>query len=140
MDKATRNLFRQWRLLRLAVELTETQIEESCRERSRRYRIEYKQRRPEIRRTLLATQPHRCAHCGTTEGKLSIDHIQPLAKGGRTVLSNLQLLCRDCNTRKGDSLAEHWSWLRRRAYTKPGSIPAVVQIVIDTASQCAGEM
>ena len=139
MDKTTRDLFRQWRLLRLAVELTETQIEESCRERSRRYRDEYKLRRKELRQTLLATLPYRCAHCGTTEGKLSIDHIQPLAKGGRNALSNLQWLCLTCAGRKNNTLAEHWSWLRRRAYTGPESIPAV-QIVLDTASQHAGEM
>lgn len=31
-----------------------------------------------------------------------IDHIVPLARGGRHELSNLQLLCRRCNTRKSD--------------------------------------
>ena len=34
--------------------------------------------------------------------ELTIDHKNPWSKGGRTVLSNAQLLCRACNSRKGN--------------------------------------
>lgn len=34
--------------------------------------------------------------------ELTIDHVQPWSKGGRTVLSNAQLLCRACNSSKGN--------------------------------------
>lgn len=34
--------------------------------------------------------------------ELTIDHLKPWSKGGRTVLSNAQLLCRACNSRKGN--------------------------------------
>lgn len=34
--------------------------------------------------------------------ELTIDHKEPWSKGGRTVLSNAQLLCRACNSRKGN--------------------------------------
>lgn len=34
--------------------------------------------------------------------ELTIDHIEPWSKGGRTVLTNAQLLCRACNSRKGN--------------------------------------
>ena len=30
------------------------------------------------------------------------DHITPWSQGGKTELSNLQMLCRDCNRRKSD--------------------------------------
>lgn len=36
----------------------------------------------------------------------SIDHVQPHSKGGRSALSNLQLLCRKCDEHKADSLPE----------------------------------
>ena len=34
--------------------------------------------------------------------ELTVDHITPWSKGGRTVLSNAQLLCRPCNSAKGN--------------------------------------
>lgn len=141
MGKKTKTLFKQWQLLRLAVDLTEAQIEDIYRQRAGRTRTEFRQRYTEFRQMLLDTQPCVCAHCGTTDGNLTIDHIQPLSMGGRNVLSNFQWLCVPCNARKGKSLAEHWSWLCKRAgYTKPGNIPATVQIVIDTASRHAAAM
>ena len=48
-------------------------------------------------------QGHKCALCGKEfdvefmEG----DHITPWAEGGRTIIENCQMLCRDCNRRKG---------------------------------------
>ncbi len=49
---------------------------------------------------------YRCRHCGAM-GKyvnLEIDHIIPIAKGGKTTYKNLQTLCRRCNYDKGDKL------------------------------------
>lgn len=46
-----------------------------------------------------------CASCKkvfSNRKDLQVDHINPMAKGGRTVESNLQILCRFCNQRKGD--------------------------------------
>ncbi|MBQ1667404.1 MAG: HNH endonuclease [Prevotella sp.] len=34
--------------------------------------------------------------------ELTVDHIKPWSLGGPTVLSNAQLLCRTCNSRKGN--------------------------------------
>ena len=41
-------------------------------------------------------------HQHFTADELTIDHKEPWSKGGRTVLSNAQLLCRACNSRKGN--------------------------------------
>jgi len=47
---------------------------------------------------------YECAVCGRwfTADELTVDHIEPWSKGGRTVLSNAQLLCRPCNSKKGN--------------------------------------
>lgn len=47
---------------------------------------------------------YRCAHCPNLfyPEELTVDHITPWSKGGRTELSNAQLLCRACNSSKGN--------------------------------------
>lgn len=49
---------------------------------------------------LVDTYGEKCLHCGATED-LAIDHVIPIAKGGLSELSNLQLLCATCNRLKG---------------------------------------
>lgn len=41
-----------------------------------------------------------CAYCGITPEKLTMDHIIPISKGGRHVVSNIAPACRSCNCRK----------------------------------------
>ena len=41
-----------------------------------------------------------CKHCGANTN-LTVDHIQPVQWGGTNDMGNLQLLCRNCNSRKG---------------------------------------
>lgn len=48
-----------------------------------------------------------CTSCGkspvTHDGtKLHIDHIHPYSKGGKTEINNLQVLCAECNWKKGN--------------------------------------
>ena len=52
------------------------------------------------RKRILLRGKGRCVKCGSREN-LEIDHVVPLARGGSNRLENLQLLCRDCNRRKG---------------------------------------
>ena len=52
------------------------------------------------RKRILLRGKGRCVKCGSREN-LEIDHMVPLARGGSSRLENLQLLCRDCNRRKG---------------------------------------
>lgn len=43
---------------------------------------------------------NKCLCCGRTDVKLFIDHVIPLARGGRNDASNLQPLCHNCNSQK----------------------------------------
>lgn len=49
---------------------------------------------------------YRCAKCGCEQG-LGLDHIRPISKGGKTELSNLQLLCRLHNAEKNDQIIDY---------------------------------
>lgn len=44
-----------------------------------------------------------CQECGATED-LTLDHIKPWSLGGPDTVENLRVLCRPCNSRKGDRL------------------------------------
>jgi len=52
---------------------------------------------------VYSTYENRCMACGTTE-KLSVDHIKPISFYPELgeVFSNLQILCRSCNSKKGN--------------------------------------
>ena len=45
-----------------------------------------------------------CARCGSNRN-LEFDHIIPLAMRGSNTARNVQLLCADCNGRKGGTLS-----------------------------------
>ncbi len=54
-------------------------------------------------RTAYERQKGVCPKCGKhfTIEEMHADHITPWSKGGRTVAENCQMLCADCNRRKG---------------------------------------
>ena len=51
-------------------------------------------------KAICERQAYRCACCGEKR-KLEVDHILPIAKGGRNDITNIQALCKPCNLSKG---------------------------------------
>lgn len=47
---------------------------------------------------------YRCKKCGKATDDLEIDHIFPIAKGGKSNFENLQTLCHRCNALKSDTV------------------------------------
>lgn len=59
---------------------------------------------PKLRQEIKVRDDYTCQKCGKhmpDEVGLHIDHIVPIAKGGKTVPTNLQVLCSKCNGQKG---------------------------------------
>lgn len=59
----------------------------------------------ELRRKIMIRDNYTCQSCGKympDEVGLHIDHIIPVSKGGKTVPSNLQVLCSKCNGNKSN--------------------------------------
>ena len=46
----------------------------------------------------------RCVQCGYTGPYIEYDHIMPRSKGGQNTVENIQLLCGQCNRRKGNRI------------------------------------
>ncbi len=59
-----------------------------------------------IRFAVYARDDYRCVMCGRKNVDLEVDHIFPIAKGGKSNFDNLQTLCHRCNTLKSDTVIE----------------------------------
>lgn len=62
-----------------------------------------------LRYDVMKRDGFRCTICGRSAAdgvKLHVDHIKPIAKGGKTEWSNLRTLCQDCNLGKKDKYSQ----------------------------------
>lgn len=57
------------------------------------------------RRNLLRRDNHTCQYCGAKE-HLTVDHVLPKTKGGRSTWTNCVMACLDCNAKKADRTPE----------------------------------
>ena len=72
-----------------------------------------KARARELRKTRWwqqKTSQGKCHYCGGTVSpkELTMDHIVPLARGGRSAKNNLVPSCKDCNNRKKSMMPLEW--------------------------------
>ena len=58
--------------------------------------------------TWYSTAEQICSYCGTTNVKLTVDHITPLIKGGTHTTDNFTLACGSCNSSKGGNTLIIW--------------------------------
>ena len=56
------------------------------------------------------TSSGRCYYCGQVVGyaRLTMDHVIPLARGGKSEKFNLVPCCKECNTKKRRFLPSEW--------------------------------
>lgn len=62
---------------------------------------------PQLRKRIIRRDNYTCQKCGKymPDGVgLQVDHIIPISKGGKTVESNLQVLCSKCNGHKSNKV------------------------------------
>ncbi|MGH9466405.1 MAG: HNH endonuclease [Terriglobales bacterium] len=59
------------------------------------------------RKNILLRDHNTCQYCGTVcpAQALTLDHVVPRSRGGKSAWENLVACCRGCNHRKGDQLA-----------------------------------
>ena len=98
-----------------AEEITATEIHSTMRTlqapsviRLLSYRHIPQQTRALSRKNILLRDRYTCQFCGhkLAASELTLDHVQPRSRGGRSTWENLVASCYGCNNRKGDRTPE----------------------------------
>jgi 5-methylcytosine-specific restriction endonuclease McrA len=82
---------------------------------SRRTRSPRHQKRA-VKRATMRDCGRRCVYCATPlePDQATLDHVQPVSRGGTHAPGNLVIACRECNQLKGDALPleffEQYPW------------------------------
>jgi 5-methylcytosine-specific restriction endonuclease McrA len=61
----------------------------------------YRNRVPFTKKNLLVRDRYICAYCGSRPKTLTIDHVIPVSRGGKTDFDNCVACCPACNNQKG---------------------------------------
>ncbi len=77
------------------------------------------------REGILSRDECTCQYCGQRypESELTIDHVIPRERGGRSTWENLVTACRDCNERKANRLPHEAGMRLTRRPRRPPRIP-----------------
>ena len=71
------------------------------------------------RRALFARDHWRCQYCGSDGGKLTLDHVVPRSRGGKSEWENVVTCCAPCNLRKGNRTLDEAGMRLQRAPRPP---------------------
>lgn len=73
------------------------------------------------RQNIFKRDRYQCQYCGK-KSHLTLDHILPKSKGGRTTWDNLITACKKCNSRKGDSSPEEAGMILKKQPFRPSFV------------------
>jgi len=62
----------------------------------------YKTRVPFSKKNVVVRDGFTCAYCGKSDQRLTIDHIIPKSRGGKSTFENCVASCKPCNNRKNN--------------------------------------
>jgi len=74
---------------------------------------------PVSRRWVLRRDGYTCQYCGRSEGEMTMDHVLPLSRGGKTVWTNVVTACVPCNRKKANRTPEEAGMHLRTQPFKP---------------------
>ncbi|GAA5028446.1 HNH endonuclease [Marivirga lumbricoides] len=73
------------------------------------------------RQNIFKRDAHTCQYCGVSKD-LTLDHLIPRSKGGKSSWNNLVTACKKCNARKGDAKPEESGMKLMRMPFKPSYV------------------
>jgi len=76
----------------------------------------YRNRVPFSKRNVMVRDGFVCAYCGSNDS-LTIDHVLPASRGGKSTFENCVTACKKCNSKKGNSTpSEVHMFLKKKPY------------------------
>jgi 5-methylcytosine-specific restriction endonuclease McrA len=83
------------------------------------------------RRNIILRDENRCQYCGKRlpASQLSLDHVQPRSRGGKSTWTNVVAACTPCNTRKGGRFPSEAAMALRKAPSVPRRNPVITEKV-----------
>ncbi|MCS6822498.1 MAG: HNH endonuclease [Microscillaceae bacterium] len=73
------------------------------------------------RQNIFKRDGYKCQYCGSTKD-LTLDHVLPRSRGGKSSWDNLVTACKPCNSKKGDFTPEEAKMKLQRSPYKPSFI------------------
>lgn len=82
------------------------------------------------RQNVLARDRWRCQYCGAKHpaGVLTLDHVLPRSRGGKTCWENIVTACSECNSVKGNRTPEEAGMRLRKHPQRPRWLPLLAVI------------
>jgi 5-methylcytosine-specific restriction endonuclease McrA len=77
-------------------------------------------RRKITRKAVLARDSWTCQYCGSRKPGLTVDHVIPRSRGGKSIWENIVASCAACNRRKGNRLPREIAMHPRTLPAPPG--------------------
>jgi 5-methylcytosine-specific restriction endonuclease McrA len=87
-----------------------------------------RQRMPLTKKNVLQRDDFACAYCGrhSAPKTLTVDHVVPRSRGGKSSWENLVACCQPCNARKANRTPAEAAMPLRRSPYEPRFVPTVV--------------
>ena len=78
------------------------------------------------RKSILARDEYTCQYCGERgQHNLTVDHVIPRVRGGKTEWENLVCCCLKCNNKKGNRTPQEAGMSLRRHPRRPKYVPYI---------------
>ncbi|NIR52078.1 HNH endonuclease, partial [candidate division KSB1 bacterium] len=71
------------------------------------------------KKNILRRDDFTCQYCGNQENPLTVDHIIPKSRGGKTTWTNVVVACKPCNMKKGSRTASEANMLLKKKPVQP---------------------
>ncbi len=62
----------------------------------------YKNKIPYTKKNILIRDNYKCLYCENKNNSMTIDHVIPISKGGKSSFQNCVCSCKNCNNKKKD--------------------------------------